>query len=434
MRVRLSVAELEVLRACEGTVTDDWQGSARQIVEDLCERGLVLRSPAISYGAHPEEQLRQLLATLPAGLTRERSQAAFARVMAAKEAVTAAAGKPAELRAAMATLYETFTEITGVSATRRGGEAYVGRTPVYEDAVRNVTVRLGRPLREALTPPLELLLTSARWLATEVGHAYEERLRQLFLRIRTRTGEPSVPLARLVSALTPEIVFSFGSLPTLVEGCVERFQAAWARVLRMPAATRRHEVASSEIREEVFRESVCEGGDGRLIVSHLDGRTFELFEVLGDFLTWAAMNAFAPVAAREVSDGVWRLPRVMMDRLVISRESWKFQAHTVAWTRLRAGAERFRAARRWREKWGLPERAFYRVATESKPQYVDFRSVVLVDLLGRGIRRLAGDGGTGAVSLSEMLPDLDETWLVDDHGHSYTAEIRVVAVDETARR
>ena len=34
-RVRLSAAELEVLRACEGTVTDDWQGSAGPIVEDL---------------------------------------------------------------------------------------------------------------------------------------------------------------------------------------------------------------------------------------------------------------------------------------------------------------------------------------------------------------------------------------------------------------
>jgi hypothetical protein len=555
-RIRLSSTEAKVMRACDGTVTDDWDGTASQVVEDLCQRGLILRDPDISYAAHPEEQLGQRLAALPAGTVRARAQAAFERVIGAKDALTAAAGKPDELRAAIAALHERFTEVTGVSATRRGGEAYAGRTPVYEDAVRDVITRLGRPLREALAPSLELLLTSARWLATEVGRAYEERARQLLQRIRRRTGEPTVPLARLMSALTPDVVFSFGALPTLVQGCVDRFQEAWTRVLRPPVGTRRHEVTTSEIRAHVFREfpsrgvpwsgglqhapdlmiaapsaeavdagryiavlgelhvavntlqarvfveqapdpaavlaaehsdhrdgrvislpsrqsrgvnsrthpsallpagftywtmyadptnqppglipagalSVWEGDDGRLVVSHMDERQFDLFEVLGDTLTWATMNAFAPVAAREVSDGVWRRPRVTIDRLVISRESWKFDPRAITWARTRSGPKRFRAARRWREEWGLPERAFFRVATETKPRFIDFRSVVLVDLLGREVRRSASDAGGGSVSFSEMLPDLDETWLVDDHGRHYTSEVRIVAVDECAQR
>jgi hypothetical protein len=165
-----------------------------------------------------------------------------------------------------------------------------------------------------------------------------------------------------------------------------------------------------------------------LTVSHVDGREFRLSEVIGESLSWVAMNAFAPVAATAVSDGVWRRPRVTVDRLVIARESWRFRAGAADWARLRSGPQRFRAARRWRLDWDLPERAFYRIDTEDKPQFVDFTSVVLVDMLGREIRRLTGEG---CLTLSEMLPDISETWLADKDGNRYTSEIRMVTVDLT---
>jgi len=163
-----------------------------------------------------------------------------------------------------------------------------------------------------------------------------------------------------------------------------------------------------------------------LTVSHVDGREFPLSEVIGESLSWVTMNAFAPVATTQVADGVWRRPRVTVDCLVIARESWRFRASGIGWARLQSGPQRFQAARRWRGEWGLPERAFYRIDAEDKPQFVDFTSVVLVDLLGREIRRLTSDG---CVSLSEMLPDIGETWLADEDGNRYTSEIRMVTVD-----
>jgi hypothetical protein len=74
------------------------------------------------------------------------------------------------------------------------------------------------------------------------------------------------------------------------------------------------------------------------------------------------------------------------------------------------------------------------VATESKPQFVDFRSVVLVDMLGREVRRLADGDSDDAVSFSEMLPDVDGAWLADGQGNRYTSEIRMIAVDRDVRR
>ena len=76
---------------------------------------------------------------------------------------------------------------------------------------------------------------------------------------------------------------------------------------------------------------------------------------------------------------------------------------------------------------GLPERGFVRVPVERKPMAVDFRSLPLVNLLAKSVRRTA-EAGPGAVTVSEMLPDLDRLWLRDAGGRRYTAELRLVAV------
>ena len=62
--------------------------------------------------------------------------------------------------------------------------------------------------------------------------------------------------------------------------------------------------------------------------------------------------------------------------------------------------------------------------------FVDFDSPMLVSLLARSIRRACKDAGQKVqVTVTEMLPSLDETWLTDAEGHRYTCELRIVAVD-----
>lgn len=62
---------------------------------------------------------------------------------------------------------------------------------------------------------------------------------------------------------------------------------------------------------------------------------------------------------------------------------------------------------------------------------VDFRSLPLVNLLAKSIRRTA-EAGAGTFTITEMLPDTDRLWLHDAAGARYTAELRVVAVDTRA--
>lgn len=161
-----------------------------------------------------------------------------------------------------------------------------------------------------------------------------------------------------------------------------------------------------------------------IVVTHRDGGAeYGFAEVAGELFGLTMLNAFRPIGGRG------HRPRVTIDRMVLSRETWVFPAADVDWAFLKDEAMRYAGARRWRSANGLPERAFFRVPAERKPMAVDFRSLPLVNLLGKAIRRSAIDG-SGDVTITEMLPDIDRLWLTDAAGERYTAELRVVAVRE----
>ncbi|HEX8112720.1 MAG TPA: hypothetical protein VF516_33545, partial [Kofleriaceae bacterium] len=85
--------------------------------------------------------------------------------------------------------------------------------------------------------------------------------------------------------------------------------------------------------------------------------------------------------------------------------------------------ERFIQARAWARSAGLPRRLFVKVPEETKPLFLDLASPTFVELAARMVRKAQ------AVSISEMLPDLDELWLCDAEHRRYTSELRLVAVD-----
>jgi hypothetical protein len=172
---------------------------------------------------------------------------------------------------------------------------------------------------------------------------------------------------------------------------------------------------------EVLRE-----GDRLVARSRTGSFRAPLSKMFGEPLAAAAVNAFKPVSRGAHS------PRISVDRLVIARESWSFPAAGVAWAAMKSEADRFLAARRWRIEHGLPERAFYKVPVEDKPTFVDFSSLVYVNILAKSIRRSAEEEN-GSVSLTEMLPDRSELWLRDAQGARYTSEFRILAVDRVAQ-
>lgn len=121
-------------------------------------------------------------------------------------------------------------------------------------------------------------------------------------------------------------------------------------------------------------------------------------------------------------------PRITLDNFVFKRESWSFAAADPPFAAEKNDAARFRAARAWARTHGLPRRIFMRFPHRKKPVYADLESPAFVDLVAHFWRAALREGGEGPVTVIEMLPGLDETWLVDAHGNRYTSELRLTAV------
>lgn len=174
-------------------------------------------------------------------------------------------------------------------------------------------------------------------------------------------------------------------------------------------------------------EPVDEGFAGRLP----GGELIPLIEFFGTHLSMCCTNAF-----REVMQGTAHTPRVTIDDLVIWRETWRLtRAEVEALAAPTGEAAAYLAGRRLAAGRGLPERCFVRLSTVKKPIYVDFTSPLYVSLLGSMIR--SAQGGTGRaldVTVTEMLPDPDATWLRDAAGKRYLCEFRLQVTDAELAR
>jgi len=162
--------------------------------------------------------------------------------------------------------------------------------------------------------------------------------------------------------------------------------------------------------------------DGELVFRSRDGRLrFEIIEALGGLMSSRTASSFKLLAARP------HTPRIIIDRLVVARESWRFAAEELSFAFEKDEPGRFIAARRWARAAQLPRFVFAKTPVEIKPFYTDFLSPIYVEILAKMVRRTAES--SGHVTLSEMLPRADQLWLPDNEGHRYTSELRIVAVD-----
>jgi hypothetical protein len=163
-----------------------------------------------------------------------------------------------------------------------------------------------------------------------------------------------------------------------------------------------------------------------LRVRRRDG-TFErgLLEVVGDLIGATSSNCFdlAPPGAH--------VPRVTIDDLVVSRETWRLAVTEPAFAGTADESARYLQARAWAARHGLPRHVFMRFTGERKPIYADLTSLASVDLIARSLRRSCRNADADAtVTVTEMLPTPDQAWLTDARGQRYTAELRMVALDQ----
>ena len=166
---------------------------------------------------------------------------------------------------------------------------------------------------------------------------------------------------------------------------------------------------------------VSAGPDGEPVATAPDGRSWPLLEMFSALLAMHAVDGFKLVAAAPHS------PRITVGKLVVAREAWRTTVAGTGLAGVTGDRNRYLAVREWRQRLGLPEQVFVKLGSETKPVYVDLTSPVYAWSLCTMLRG-APDGGA-AVTVTELLPGADQTWLTDAAGRRYHCELRLHAVD-----
>jgi hypothetical protein len=199
---------------------------------------------------------------------------------------------------------------------------------------------------------------------------------------------------------------------------------ATAKDYRLELAPGPHAVAPARL-VPVSELVVCHAENGRLQVrSRQRPLRFDLLEALSAAIGGEVANHFKLLTEAE------QTPCVQIDRLVVARQTWRFRAADL-WFAFEAEAVgRYQEARRWAGAYGLPRQVFVKAAVEVKPWYVDVTSPVYVEGLSRVVRRCVERGLSEAwVTVTEMLPAVEQSWLVDAEQNHYASELRLIAVN-----
>ncbi|HEV3293328.1 MAG TPA: lantibiotic dehydratase, partial [Streptosporangiaceae bacterium] len=210
--VTLTGDELAIWHACDGhrTISQilDSAGTpdGRGLLTRLAELGALRLDLEGPMHAWPEQLLTRELEQITDPAARAAALAPVEQLITARDAVAATSGDPDALDQALADLAATFEQITGTPPTRRAGANYAGRTLVYQDTTRDVTVHLGHPITQALAAPLTHILDSARWLINDITGKYRTLFTELYDQMATQANGAPLPLQRFLTAASPYLL------------------------------------------------------------------------------------------------------------------------------------------------------------------------------------------------------------------------------------
>ena len=209
-------------------------------------------------------------------------------------------------------------------------------------------------------------------------------------------------------------------------GLTARDQSALIRDRDILVECIHHTVAADRPRLVLSRDVEVVETEGT-VMARLPGREmFDILELFAEMLTSMVINRFQLFADRP------HMPRVKIDNVVVSRESWRFNSADLDFAAEKEEAARFVRTRQWAAARGIPRYVFVKSSAEVKPFYVDFTSPIYVNVLAKMIRRTnaAERLPDKTITVVEMLPTHDNLWLTDHEGNRYTSELRLTWVDD----
>jgi hypothetical protein len=258
----LTAAEAAVLRACDG-VRDASEVAAAVLADPAAglhdsaqvfalmgrmadSHRLAWRIDVAPQDIRPEQSARTLLARVTDDALRGPAERALTELTAARDEVAAAADDADRVAAAMAALEATFTRLSGAAASRRPGQAYAGRTLVYEECLRGDTVRLGTDTLDGIREALALVLDGARWFTIACGAAYVRHFEAAYRQLADELGMDVVPFADWWVLENDAI---FYERPPFIEPVLRDLWQRWTGLFELPPGARRVQLRTAGLRE-----------------------------------------------------------------------------------------------------------------------------------------------------------------------------------------
>jgi hypothetical protein len=130
-------------------------------------------------------------------------------------------------------------------------------------------------------------------------------------------------------------------------------------------------------------------------------------------------NLLRPLPRFSEESETWHhLPRLTLDDFLVNPERWTPGQELVDALRASRSSERYLAWRRYVREAGIPDLVYIRAGGAEEPFLLCSDSALAVDLLGR---RLHKHGGP--LLIQEAWPSPRNSWLQDEHGFHYAAEL-----------
>lgn len=168
--------------------------------------------------------------------------------------------------------------------------------------------------------------------------------------------------------------------------------------------------------------TVAYHGD-ELVAVFPDGARWPLVEVFAQVLGALMLDAF------KLLDPAPHTPRIIIDRLVVARRTWRTTVGSSGLTGHPDETARYLAVRRFRAAADLPERVFVKVGTEVKPCYVDLTGPLYAQSLCAMVDAAARTGPDVPLVVTELLPTPADTWVPDAAGRGHVSELRLLITD-----
>jgi hypothetical protein len=206
-----------------------------------------------------------------------------------------------------------------------------------------------------------------------------------------------------------------------------RFHPALVRDRDILLEITHHTVAADRPGLVLSRDVEVAGTESTVMARLPGGEVFEFLDVFAEMLTRMVVDRFQLLFADRP-----HMPRVKIDHLVISRESWRFNPAELDFAAEKDEVARFVRTREWAAARGIPRYVFVKSNAAQKPVYVDFTSPIYVNVLAKMVRRTIADERLPdkTITVVEMLPAHDGLWLADHEGNRYTSEFRFTWVDD----